>query len=181
MNGEATVFYNLERAWSMFGKGHADAQSGNVPQMHAFVVIWGNVSTEALLHDLSICIILETVFQSETKLYCNAIWQSGLTERFWCQLTAPTNFGMHNDKIWDNYQAEWGGNRNAAGGIPLSEMNNQFHLQIIWFKNKLSIHVVWRYRSRLQDFQDMIRRISRICRHASFPKFSIFEILRFSE
>ena len=61
------------------------------------------------------------------------------------------------------------------------KMNSNCLSSFIWvgkYKSSMSL-LFWRPWSHIQDFQDFIRRISGMFRHASFPKCSIFEMLRF--
>ena len=48
-----------------------------------------------------------------------------------------------------------------------------------WIEQIQDLHVICfgRYWSHIQDFQDLIRRISRICRHTSFPTFPTSDFL----
>ena len=61
---------------------------------------------------------------------------------------------------------------------PIFKMSKNFQFMFSWSSwsyiqdlQESGIHFLWRYCSRIQDFQEFIRRIVRICRAPSFPKF----------
>ena len=84
-------------------------------------------------------------------------WESG------CRGDVRVGIGMGGADAGVGIEMWW------VGGIPLIEL----------IKTRVTTSYVERYRSHIQDVQELMRRISRIVRHASFPKLSMFEILSF--